>query len=129
MKCLRNQLVAAAFCHKNFSIGRIALDLLAQPVDVGFQRVRGDAGIVAPHFLQQRLARYRPLAGAVEIAKDRRLLFGEADLVALGVEQKLRTRPERIGADGEDRVLAGFMLTKLAGIRARSTAKRNGLVT
>src|SRR5262245_32051761 len=78
-----------------------------------FQRMGGDAGIVAPHFLQQRLARNRLLTGAIEIAQDRGLLFGEADLVALLPGQELRTRPEAVGPDGEDRVLARLVLAEL----------------
>ena len=31
------ELVSAAFGHKNFGMGRIALDLLAQAVDMGLQ--------------------------------------------------------------------------------------------
>src|SRR4029079_14776802 len=40
-------------------------------------------------------------------------LLGQADLAALGTHQKLRARSERIGTDGEDRVLARLVLTKL----------------
>jgi hypothetical protein len=54
---------------------------------------------VAPDLLQQRLPRHRPLAGAVEITQDRGLLLGQADLVALGVEEELRAWPERIGLE------------------------------
>ncbi len=77
------------------------------------ERVRGDAGIVTPDLLQQGLARDRTLPGAIEITQDRRLLLGEANLVALRIEQDLRARPERVRPDGEDRVLARFMLTQL----------------
>ena len=80
---LWHQLVAAGFGDQDGGAGGVLLDLLAQPIDVGFERVGGDAGIVAPDFLQQRLARDRPLAGAIEIAQDRGLLLGETDLVAL----------------------------------------------
>ena len=77
------------------------------------QRVRGDAGIVAPHFLQQRLARHRLLPGAIEIAQDRGFLLGQPHLAALRAEQQLRARPERVGPDGEDRVLARLVLAQL----------------
>src|SRR5690606_27639983 len=43
-----HQLVAAALGNQHLRMRRLALDLLAQAVDVGFQRVGGDAGIVAP---------------------------------------------------------------------------------
>jgi hypothetical protein len=38
------------------------------------------------------LTRHRPLARAVEVAQDRGLLLGEADLVALGVEKELASQ-------------------------------------
>src|ERR1700726_1845924 len=81
-----HQFVAAGLGDQDCGAGGIPLDFLPQPVDVRFQRVRGDARIVAPDLLQQHLARYRPLAGAIEIAQDRGLLFGEPNLVALGIE-------------------------------------------
>src|SRR5262245_16366598 len=80
----RHQLVAPGLGDQNGRIGGIALDLLAQSVDVGFERVRRHPGIVAPHFLQQDLARDRALPGAIEIAQDRGFLFGQANLVAFG---------------------------------------------
>src|SRR4051794_26178789 len=83
-----HQLVAAAFGDQDRGRTGILLDLLAQPVDMGFQGMRGDAGVIAPHFLQQHLARDRPLPGAIEVAQDRGFLFGEADLVALRVQQQ-----------------------------------------
>src|SRR5690554_3705289 len=51
-----NELVPAAFCHKNFGFGRIALDLLPQAVDMGLQRVGRHAGIVAPDLLEKHIA-------------------------------------------------------------------------
>src|ERR1051326_8886615 len=106
----RHEFVAAGFGHQDGRHRGILFDLLPQPVDVSLERVGGDAGIVAPDFLQQRFARHRPLPGAVQIAQDRGLLLGQAIHVALGIEQKFRARPERVGPDGEDGVLARFML-------------------
>src|SRR5215468_4688922 len=100
-----HQFVASGLGHQDTRAGGVALDLLPQAIDVRLEGVRGDAGIVTPHFLQQHLARHRPLSGAIEIAQDRGLLLGEADLVALGIEQDLRAGPEGIGPDGEHRVL------------------------
>ena len=125
---LRHQLVAAGIGDQDRRIGGVPLDLLPQPVDVGLERMRGDAGVVAPDLLEQRLARHRPLAGAIEVAQDRGLLLGQPDLAALGIDQELRARPERVGADGEHRVLARLVLASCARMRASSTAKRNGLV-
>ena len=78
-----------------------------------FERVRGHAGIIAPDLLQQRLARHRTLAGAIEVTQDRGFLFGQPNLVALGIEQELRARPERVGTDREHRVFARLVLAQL----------------
>src|SRR5438105_15068217 len=51
----RHQLIAAGFGHQDCRGGGILFDLLPQAVNVGFQRMRGDAGIVTPHLLQQGL--------------------------------------------------------------------------
>src|SRR5947208_846135 len=106
----RHQLVATGFRDQDFRVGGILLDLLAKAVDVGFQRVGGDAGIVAPDLLEQGLARDRHLAGPVQEAQDRRFLLGEADFSRIGRGQHLRARTEGIGADREHRVLAGLVL-------------------
>ncbi len=50
-------------------------DLLAQAVDMGLQRMRGDPGVIAPDLTQQRLAPDRALFGAVEIFEDRGFSF------------------------------------------------------
>ena len=52
---LRVEPVAAALRHQQPGVAGIGLDLLAQTVDVGLQRVRGDGGVVAPHLVQQHL--------------------------------------------------------------------------
>src|SRR3954454_6780848 len=85
----RHQLIAAGLGDQDSRRGGILLDLLAQPVDVRLQRVGGDARIVAPDFLQQGLARNRPLARTVEVAEDRGLLLGQPHFVTLGVEKEL----------------------------------------
>src|SRR4029077_7222101 len=93
----RHQLVATGLGDQDGGRGGVLLDLLPQPVDVRFQRVRRPSRIVAPDLLQQRLPRHRPLAGAVEIAQDRGLLLGEPDqLVAVGVKEQLRAWPEGV---------------------------------
>src|SRR4029450_6119411 len=62
---LRHQFVTARFGDQDRRAGAFLLDLLPQPIDVRLQRVGGDAGIIAPHLLQERLARDRTLARAV----------------------------------------------------------------
>ena len=80
--CLSRQLVAAGLGDQQLGMRRIALDLLPQAVDVGFERVRGHAGIVAPHLGEKHVARDDPVARPVEIFQDRRLLLGQPDLSA-----------------------------------------------
>src|SRR5437773_11209128 len=101
MRASRHQLVAARFRHQDRGIGGVLLHLLAQPVDMGLERMGGDAGIVAPHFLQQDLARDRTSPGAIEIAQVRGLFFGQTNFVAFGIDQELGAGLERVWADGE----------------------------
>src|SRR5260221_14246369 len=56
--------ITASVGDQDRSIGRILLDLLAQAIDVRLERVRGDAGVVAPHLVLQHVAPHRPRAGA-----------------------------------------------------------------
>src|SRR2546429_400764 len=98
---LWHQLVSACFCHQDRWAGSILLDLLAQPINMRFERMGGDAGIVAPYFLQQSLARNRALAGAIQVTQDRGLLLRETDFVALGIEQDLGAGEKGIGPDAE----------------------------
>jgi hypothetical protein len=61
---------------------------------VGFQRVGGDAGIVAPDLLQQHIAAVTTLSlGTIEVLDDGRFLFGEADLAAALVDQEAASGP------------------------------------
>ena len=64
---LRLEAIAAAIGDQDRRIGRVLLDLLAQAVDVGFERMGGDAGVVAPDLVQQDIARHRPVAGAEQV--------------------------------------------------------------
>src|SRR3954467_283757 len=60
----RHQLISACFGDQDGWGGRVLFDLLTKSIDVCLQGVGGDAGVVAPHFLQQRLARDRTLTCA-----------------------------------------------------------------
>src|SRR3546814_1396660 len=81
---------------------------------VGLQRVRGDAGIVAPDLAEQLLAADHGIAAAVEILEDRSLLLGQPHLLLrLAVGQQLCAGAEGVGSDGEDGILALLVLTKL----------------
>src|ERR1700681_765670 len=110
---LRHELVTAGLGHQERRVRRILLDFLPQPVNMRLQCVGGDAGIIAPDFLQQHLARYRVLPRAVEVAKDRGFLFREAHFRAALIHQELRAGTEAIGPDREDGVFARFVASKL----------------
>src|SRR3546814_4658785 len=61
-----DQAIAARLSDQDRGSRRIFLDLLAQAVDVGLQRVRGDAGIVAPDLAEQLLAADHGIARSEE---------------------------------------------------------------
>src|SRR5215210_8815690 len=107
------QLVAARLGHQDARVGGVRLDLLAQAVDVRLERVRRDVGVVAPDLGEQHVAADDLLPGPVEKAQDRGLLLGELELRALLADEELRARPEGVGADLEDRVLARLVLAQL----------------
>src|SRR5262249_12953797 len=110
---LWHQRVTARFGDQDGRAGGVFLDLLPQPVDVCLERRSGAPGMVAPDFLQQWLARYRTLAGTTKISQAAGLLLREPRLVTLVIEQEFRARPERVGADGEDGVLARLVVAQV----------------
>ena len=63
---------------------------------MGFQRVGGDPGIVAPDLVQQYIASDHLIAGAAQIFQDRRFFFGQPDLAVavFGIDQHFRRRAE-----------------------------------
>src|SRR5438067_660258 len=95
----RHQLVATGFRDQDLRVGGVLLDLLTEAVDVGFQRMGGDTGIVAPDLLEQGLARHRHLAGAVEEAEDGGFFLRQPHLARIGGGQHLGAGPEGVGAD------------------------------
>src|SRR5713101_3179058 len=113
-KSLRLQPVAAAVGDQDDRAGRILLDLLAQAIDVGFQGVRGDPGIVAPDLVQQDIAGDRPVAGAEQVFQDRGFLVGQADLfLAALLRQHLGGGVELVRTDGHYRIFAALMLAQM----------------
>src|SRR5262249_23018858 len=98
IRLLLDQFVATAFGHQNGRSRGIALDFLAQTVNVSLEGVRRDARVVTPDFLQQDFARNRALTGAIEIAQDRGFLLGQPDFVTLRIDQQFGAGPERVGA-------------------------------
>ena len=61
-----NQPVTAWLCHKDLRIGRVDLDLLAQPVNMGFQRMGRNTGVIAPYLIQQRVTLHHSPSGLIE---------------------------------------------------------------
>src|SRR6059058_267598 len=93
---------------------RIALDLLAQAVDMRFERVRRDPGVIPPHLAEQRIAADDPVAGAIEIFEDRGFLFGQTHLLAgAAVNHQLGAGLKRVGPDRQHRIVAMLALPKM----------------
>src|SRR5438067_2568836 len=61
----RDEAIASRLRHQDLGARRVALDLLAKAVYVGFQRVGRHPGIVAPDFAKEGVAPDRMVAGAV----------------------------------------------------------------
>ena len=111
--------VAAGFGDQQPGCGWIGLDLLPKAIDVGFERVSGDGGIVAPDFAQQRLPRHRLVSDTVQIFEDRGFFFGEPDFfVAVAMHKHLRRRLEFVRTEQKNRVVRLIVLAKV-GMNAR----------
>src|SRR5690606_33460777 len=113
MRGSRLEAVAAGVGQQQPRLTWLGLDLLTQAVDVGFQRVGGDPGVVAPHLGQQLFARHRLGPGAIEVLQDVGFLFRQPDLLALVVHHQLGGRTELIGTDLEDGVLGLFVAAQM----------------
>jgi len=91
----------------------IDLDLLAKPIDMRFQRVRGHVGIVAPNLLQQHVPPDDALPGTVEETAGSRVSFSVRRISNPSRSREvLRAGLETVGADGEDRIVAGLVLPR-----------------
>src|SRR6185437_14348632 len=101
----RHQPVAAAFGDQKLGLAGAGLNLLAQPVDMGFQRVGGYSRVVAPDLVQQRIPRHG-IPRPVEELQDVGFLLGQPHPLALGIDQQFGAGPEGVGADPVDRILA-----------------------
>src|SRR5579872_2041935 len=99
------QLVPTRVGDEQARVRGIGFDLLTQAIDMRLERMRRYVGIVAPDLFQQGLARDDLTIGASQEPQDRRLFLGQAQPVALGADQVLGSRTERIGADLEFGVL------------------------
>src|SRR3954447_12782130 len=102
----RQELVAARLGHQDARVGGVRLDLLAQAIDVGFERVRRDVGVVAPHLGEQHAAADYLLPGPVEEAQDRGLFLSQLQLRTLLADKELRARAEGVGGNLEHSILA-----------------------
>jgi hypothetical protein len=83
LRSLRDELVSSGFRHQQFGLGRVRFDLLAQPVDVCFERMGGGCWIVAPHLIEKRVPADDLLPGAVQELQDVRFLLGEPNLLVV----------------------------------------------
>src|SRR5438477_5538144 len=93
---------------------RIALNLLAQAVDMRFERMRRDPGVVPPHLAEQRIAADDPVAGAIEIFEDRGFLFGQTHLFAgAAVDHQLGAGLKRVRPDPQHRIVAMLALPQM----------------
>lgn len=109
---LRRKVIAAAAFQDDVWTGRIWLDLAPKPVDVRFHGSAARLAAVAPHSLQQGLARDRPSVGAIKMLQDGHFLQGEPDVSVLGpLVQRSLARTEGVGSDCQHRILAGLVLT------------------
>src|ERR1700735_2076041 len=83
--------VAAGRGHKQAAIRRIGLDLLPQTVDMCLQRMGRNPSIVAPDFIQKRLARYHLIGVPIEELDNIHLFGGESKtLFLVGSDQGFR---------------------------------------
>ena len=99
------------FGDQKLCAGRVFLDLLAQAVNMGFQRMGADGGIIAPHFVQQHIAPDYLIGGAIEKFQDRGFFFRQPDFTGgIFMHQYFSGWLEFIGADVEDSVFALRML-------------------
>ena len=51
----RDELITATFGDQYFGLARIALDFLAQPVDMGFKGMGGNTGVISPDIVKQHV--------------------------------------------------------------------------
>jgi len=105
--------ITAGLSDQDPGLPGIDLDFLAQPVDMCFQSVGGDSGIIAPDLMQQRLARHG-FALAIEVFQNIGLFFGQPNLFCGGIQQHFGARPERVGTDIVDSL---FILLVIAQMR------------
>ena len=92
---------------------------------MGFQRMGGDGGAIAPYLVQQGLARHGA-PGAMQEFQDIGFLLGQADL-ARRRSRSLAPGWKQIGPDLKGAVFAGAMRPRCAESRASSADRRNGL--
>jgi methyl-accepting chemotaxis protein len=121
------QPVTAGLGQEQLGAVGVRLNLLAQAIDMGFQGVGGDAGVVAPDLGQQFLPRDRLFSGAVEIFQDAGFLLRQPHLVLAIIDQQLGSGSKFVGADPEDRVLRLFMASQLGANSREQDREPKGL--
>ena len=125
---LRHQAVPARLGDEEPGAGGVGLDLLAQAVDVGFEGVGRDPGVVAPDPVQKHLAADGLAAGTVEKLENRGLFFGETDFPpGFVVDEELVGGPKSIGTDGELGVFGMLVLSQLGPRAGQQDPEAEGL--
>ena len=85
----RGELVAAGFRYQNAGIGRVSLDLLAQPVDMCFECMGRNIGVITPDFCEKDITPYDLASGTVEIPQNGCLFLGQLHFRTFVVQKQL----------------------------------------
>src|SRR6516165_10600971 len=85
----RQQLVPTCVGYENRGVGSILLYFLPQTIDMSLKGMRREARIVAPHLVEQHVARNWLLFGPIQITQDPSLLLGQSHLFAGRIDQEL----------------------------------------
>ena len=94
---------------------------------MGFERVSGHMSVIAPHFPKQGFSAHNLLSGAIKETQNRGLLLSQAQLAALVIDQQLGAGAERVVANLEDGIIAGFMLAQMGADAGEQNRKAEGL--
>jgi len=97
--------IAAGFRDQQACIRRVRLDLLAQPVNVGFQRMGRHASIISPDFVQKDVARDNAFGCPVQELQNVGLFLGQPNFAVFLGDQHLHRWLERVWSKRENRVL------------------------
>ena len=75
---------------------------MALPVNMGFQGVRRDTGVIATDLMQQHVARDYAIGRAVKELQNIGFFFGQADLAVIIRHEHLQGRLKCVGPECEN---------------------------